>query len=122
VTRRITIRHLVVVLAWLGMVFAPLASPSNAMATSMEMAAAHTETTAISMPEGMPCCPDTPDQSDCAKNCALMAICAGTVFPAMVAGGWAISFAETTSAVILPSNAPKLSGLAQGPPPRPPKA
>jgi hypothetical protein len=119
VKRQFTIRHLLAALAWLGLVLAPLATPVAAM--SMEMAAAGVESSSMDMPEGMPCCPDQPAKPDCAKDCPFMAVCAGTVFPAM-SGGASLSVPLALSAVIAPRDDAKLSGLAQGPPARPPKA
>jgi len=119
--RRLTVLHLLAALAWLGLALAPLATPATAMAASMEMAAAGVDAASTDMPEGMPCCPDQPAKPDCAKDCPFMAVCAGTVFPVM-SGGTALSAPLVLLAVIAPRDDAKRSGLAQGPPARPPKA
>ena len=120
VNRRMTISHLLAALAWLGLTLVPLATPAAAMVMPMEIAAG-VETTSMDMPDGMPCCPETQRKPDCAKNCPFMAVCAGMAFPA-VTGGAALSAPVAVLAVIAPRDNDKLSGLAQGPPARPPKA
>jgi len=73
----------------------------------------------IDMPEGMPCCPETQKKPDCAKDCPFMAVCAGTIV-SLTAGG-VTPFAPSLLAVVAPTSDAKLSGLAQGPPARPPR-
>ena len=116
-----SIRHLLAVLAWVGLVVAPLATPAAAIAVPMEMAAANIEIALMDMPEGMPCCPDMPAKPGCAKDCPFMAVCAGIVYP-IVTGAATFSAPLTLLAVIAPDDDANLSGLAQGPPARPPKA
>jgi hypothetical protein len=108
-------------LAWLGLVLAPLATPAYAVVMSMEMAAASAENASMDMPEGMPCCLDKPAKPDCAKDCPFMTLCAGLAFPTLASGA-TLFVPIALLAVIAPRNDAKLSGLAQGPPPRPPKA
>jgi hypothetical protein len=121
VRREISIRHLLAVLAWLGLVVGPFAAPAAAMAVSLDMAAAATESASPDMPGGMPCCPDQPAKPDCAKDCPFMAACSGVVF-SPAANGAALSAPVALLAVVAPHNDAKRSGLAQGPPARPPKA
>jgi hypothetical protein len=116
VKRRLTIRHLLAALAMLGLVLGPMAAPTMAMSMDVVTSAS----TAMDMADGMPCCPDSPAKSDCAKVCPFMAVCAGLIFPGL--GGGAIFTVPTALlAVIAPRDDAKLSGLGQAPPPRPPK-
>jgi hypothetical protein len=117
VKRQFSIRHLLAGLAWLALVLAPLTAP----AAAMEMTSASIESGAMDMPDGMPCCPDQPAKPDCAKDCPFMAVCAGTVFPVM-SGGATLAVPLALLAVIAPRDDAKLTGMAQGPPARPPKA
>jgi hypothetical protein len=118
VKRRITIRHLLAALAWLGLILAPLATSAAAM-TSMDVAAAASEAASMDMPGGMPCCPESQKKPDCAKDCASMAMCAVKLLSGMAGTGIATPFSIST--LLAPADAAKLSGLAQAPPPRPPK-
>jgi hypothetical protein len=86
----------------------------------MEMAATSVEGTSMDMPEGMPCCPDPQKNSDCAKDCPFMALCAGMVFPPIA--DVVLAIPANLSAVIAPCNDAGLGGLTHGPPGRPPKA
>jgi hypothetical protein len=119
VKRRITIRHLLAALAWLGLVLAPLATPTRAMA-SVPMAAASVDTGAMDMSGDMPCCPQAQKAPDCAKDCPFIALCAGMAFP--IANTAAVNAPATVLAALAPHDDAKLSGLAQGPPAKPPKA
>lgn len=121
VKSRWTIRNLVAALAWLGLVFAPLTAPVATSAVSMEMTAAEAESDLTAMPEGMPCCPDRPAKPDCPKDCPLTAVCATTVVLTLVSSA-TLYVPIALLAVIVPHDDAKLSGLAQGPPVRPPKA
>ena len=84
----------------------------------MEMAA-EVDPSALYMPDGMPCCPDTQQKPDCGKECPFMAICAGMVVPPI---GTTFSVPVIPLGIVAPGSDAKLSGLAQGPPARPPKA
>jgi hypothetical protein len=118
VKRRMTIRHVLAALAWLGLVLGSLAG--SVTAAPMELAA-QVAPASTDMPEGMPCCPDKPAKPDCMKDCPFMAVCAGMAFPLLGAG--AAPFPPIgVFAVIGPHDDAKLRGLAQGPPARPPKA
>lgn len=116
---RAIIRHLLAALAWLGLLLGPMAAPTMAMPASMDMAAL--ATTDMNMSDAMPCCPDTPAKSDCAKVCPFMVVCAGLIFPGL-AGSATLSVPSALLAVIAPRDDAKLSGLGEAPPPRPPKA
>jgi hypothetical protein len=116
---KITIRHVLAALAWLGLTLAPLATPV-AMAASMEMAAVSVEVASMDMPEGMPCCPDAQKEPDCGKNCPFMALCAGMAFPPIA--GVAIVGPLSPLVVVAPHDDLGLDGMAHGPPARPPKA
>jgi hypothetical protein len=69
----------------------------------------------------MPCCPDEAPRSDCAKGCPLMALCAATgiLFFAPMPG---LNVTMTPARAFIPGSVAELRGLAQRPPPRPPKA
>jgi hypothetical protein len=118
VKRQFSIRHLVAALAWLGLVLLQHASPVSAMSTTMEMAA-EADSAVMQIPDGMPCCPDTQQKPECGKDCPFMAVCAGIVVPAT---GPTFSVPVALLAVLAPGSDDLLSGLAQGPPARPPKA
>jgi hypothetical protein len=112
-----TIRHLFAALALLGLVLGPMAAPTMGM--SMDMAAS--AMTDVDMSDAMPCCPDSPAKSDCAKVCPFMAVCAGLIFPGL-AGGATFTVPTALLTVIAPRDDAKRSGLGEAPPPRPPKA
>jgi hypothetical protein len=116
---RVTIRHLLAALAWLGLVLGPMAAPTMALPASMGTAAP--ATTDMNMSEAMPCCPDTPAKSDCAKVCPFMAVCAGLIFSGSSSSA-TLTAPSALLAVIAPRDDAKLRGLGQAPPPRPPKA
>ena len=117
VKRHFTIRHLLAALAVLGLVVAPLANA----AVALEKAATAAHADAMDMPDGMPCCPDMPAKPDCAKDCPLMAVCAGTGFSTPTASAAPVIPAALVMVIALRDD-PRLSGLGQAPPPRPPKA
>ena len=120
VKRRFTIRHLLAALALLGLVLGPMAAPTMAMPMSMDTAAS-AATADMDMADGMPCCPDTPAKSDCAKVCPFMAVCAGLIFQGLTSSA-ILTVPTALLAVISPRDDAKLSGLGEAPPPRPPKA
>ena len=129
VRHRWTIRHLFGALAWLGLVLAPVAMPVAAMAaplkmTAMDIAAmdmATVHAAPVDMPEGMPCCPETGKQPGGAKDCPFLALCTGILFPPLASGA-ALPFPLLHLAAVAPRNDTWRSGLAHGPPARPPKA
>ena len=112
-----TIRHLFAALALLGLVLGPMAAPTMGM--SMDMAAS--AMTDVDMSDAMPCCPDSPAKSDCAKVCPFMAVCARLIFLGLASGA-TLTVPTALLAVIAPRDGAKLSGLGEAPPPRPPKA
>ena len=97
------------------MVLAPTTVPAASVAMGMD--ATSVENGSTDMPDGMPCCPET----DYVKICPFMAVCSGTALQ-MIAGGPALNPPITVLAVISPRDGAKLSGLALGPPARPPNA
>lgn len=117
---RLTIRYVLAILAWIGLTLAPLTTPASAKVAPMEMAITDIEAAAVDMSEGMPCCPDTQNKPDCAQDCPLMVVCAVKIFPS--AAGAAVAAPLSFAMFIVPRDAAKLSGFAQAPPPRPPKA
>jgi len=119
-----TISRVFVVLAIAGLVLAPLARPAMAMPSQMqgtmsEHSAIDTQM-GMAMPADMPCCSDEAPASDCAKDCPLMALCmVGVMQSGPLAAALFISLG--LAGVVIPVNDADLSGLAQAPPPRPPK-
>src|SRR6476659_1182316 len=116
--RQFTVRHFLAVLAWLGLMLAPLATPV-AMVAPMDMTAGSGEMASMDMPEGMPCCPDAQKKPDCDKDCPFMALCAGMAFPPT--GDATIVVSLKLLATIGPHDDAGLGGLVHGPPARPPK-
>ena len=119
--RRLTICRFLAVLACLGMVLAPITVPAASIAVAMGMDATSVENGSTDMPDGMPCCPETQTKPDYVKNCPFAAVCNGTALQ-MTSGGPALNPPMTVLAVISPRDGAKLSGLALGPPARPPNA
>lgn len=119
--RSFTIRHLLATLALLGLVLGPVAAPAVAIPLPMDVAASAATGMNVDMSDGMPCCPDGPAKSDCAKVCPFMAVCAGLVF-AGFAGGASLAVPTALLATIAPRDDAERNGLGQAPPPRPPKA
>jgi hypothetical protein len=103
------------------MLLVPFATPLAAMPTTMELSASHAEGGPPHMPEGMPCCPDTQKAPDCAKDCPFLAVCSGSYFPPLTSAT-PIGLSMTLLAIVAPVDDAKLSGLAQGPPAKPPKS
>ena len=118
VKRTCTIRHLLAALAWLGLLLAPLASPTAAMAASTEMTAEHQAS--MDMPDGMPCCPETQKKPGCA-DCPLMALCAGPLV-ASVPSSLAVAVPVAYLAALVAPDDAERGGLVHGPPAKPPKA
>ena len=112
--------RLLAMLAVVGLIAGPFASRPSIAASEQIVAIAHDHASMNDVPDGMPCCPDTQQKSDCAKDCPFMAACSGIVFPPIASGALIVPL--TLLAVISPADEPELSGLAQGPPARPPKA
>lgn len=76
---------------------------------------------ATAMPADMPCCPEKVPASDCGKDCPLMALCMVSVLQSAPLGA-ALFIPFTLAGIVIPSNDADLGGLAQAPPPKPPKA
>jgi hypothetical protein len=106
--------RLLLALALFGLVLGPVAAPSGAPVAAQAM---------VSMPDGMPCCPDErPAVPDCAKDCPLALLCmAGTGGVQAPATPDFLSGAPADD-VFLRGRDVVLSSLAGEPPPRPPKA
>jgi hypothetical protein len=73
------------------------------------------------MPDGMPCCPESQQKPDCAKDCPFMALCAVQLLSG-IPNGAGIAAPLSFATRVLPGEVAKLSGFAQAPPPRPPNA
>lgn len=76
--------------------------------------------TGTAMPADMPCCPDKAPASDCGKDCPLMALCMASATLTTRVG--VPVFVARLAGVVRPGDDADLGGLAQAPPPRPPKA
>jgi hypothetical protein len=68
----------------------------------------------------MPCCPDETPKSDCAKDCPLMALCAASI--QFLPTAPELSIPVMPAHTLLGASTAERSGLAQRPPPKPPKA
>jgi hypothetical protein len=103
--------RLLALLAVIGLVLGPLAPSATAMpAAQMDMSA------------DMPCCPDEAPAKDCAgKLCPLLGVCMSIALQALLPGS-AFALRDSDTAIVPGTNDIGLSGLASGPPPRPPKA
>ena len=114
------LRHVLPLLAIMGLLLAPIARSASAMsATHSEPAAAAAEDATASMPQGMPCCPDEAPASDCAKGCPLMAICMSPFMQSVPGSGLPVP--QQIATVIAPDNDASPDRLGQPPPGRPPK-
>jgi hypothetical protein len=121
----LAIRHLLAGLAILGLTLTPLARPAFAVSADMAAAASDhapsVDNAAMAMPADMPCCPEQAPSPDCGKDCPLMALCMASVLQAAPHGA-ALLVPLTIASIVVPGESAKLSGLAQPPPARPPKA
>ena len=121
-----TIRRILMNLAVLGLVLAPLARPAVAMPGGQPTGMDHHAMMAgmadheMAMPESMPCCPDEAPMSDCGKHC-LMAMCAASLSPTLPDAGW-LPVPQVSAAELIAAGDLALSGRSPTPPPRPPKA
>ncbi len=76
--------RLLSILAIVGLLTAPMVTPSNAVTMDDTSMAGMSET--ASMPDGMPCCPnEKPALPDCAKSCPLAVVCVGSAVSAPAA-------------------------------------
>jgi hypothetical protein len=121
----LTICRLLAALALLGLVLAPLTRSAMADAGSSAPQSHHEMTAdmsadAAAMPEGMPCCPDSPPMPDCGKHC-LMAMCAASVMSTLPASTSQF-LPNVVSHKLAVHQDPALSGVPITPPPKPPRA
>jgi hypothetical protein len=120
---RLAISRLLTLLALAGLILGPLARPAMSMASPP--AAVMDDHTGMAMNGQamgeMPCCPDEAPKSDCAKDCPLMALCAATGIQFLTTTP-ALNLPTMHSARFRPNRAAELHGLAERPPPKPPKA
>jgi hypothetical protein len=118
------IRSLLAIVAVVGLVLGPIASPVMAMPAPMPTGVASdramVDGTAMAMPEDMPCCPTKAPIPDCDKDCLFMAMCA-TQFLADAVQGVGLVIPLGLASVFFPGNDTDVADLSQGPPPRPPK-
>jgi hypothetical protein len=122
-----TIRRVLMTLAVLGLISAPLARPLMAMPAHQSAGLDHHATMAdmadhaeMAMPESMPCCPDEAPASDCGKHC-LMMMCAASLSPTLPGAAW-LPVPQAATTELIASGDSTLSGRSPTPPPRPPKA
>jgi hypothetical protein len=120
---RLAISRLLVALAIVGLMLAPLARPAmaEAMKADLHVGMGANASDNMGMPADMPCCPDQAPVPDCGKDCPLMAMCLASMvlnLPASVG----LALPVTAAGLVLPGNDQDLSSLGHGPPPRPPKA
>jgi len=103
--------------AVLGILVAPHARQVSAAAPLPAQATA--AVSIVTVADDMPCCPDVPPASECAKHCPLMALCATQ----LLAGSTAVAL--VISMTLLPRPAPlsdaPLQGLGDHPPAKPPR-
>lgn len=121
VSIRLTIFRLLSVLAVCGLIAAPVVRPASAMA-GPEFPAATSSTNAEApdgMMEDMPCCPKTAPAG--CQDCPMMSLCHSGPIVSLYIEASVIAFSSKASVVPLLNEA-HLSGQAQGPPRRPPKA
>jgi hypothetical protein len=111
------------VLAVAGLVLAPMARPVMAMPSQMQsVMSEHGAADAhmgMAAPADMPCCPDK--APDCGKDCPLMGLCMANVLQFAPIGP-SLFISPTLASLVFPDDDAVLSGLAQPPPARPPKA
>jgi hypothetical protein len=112
----LVLRRVLSILAVLGVVTAPLSTPSIASAAGIgEMIASE------AMPGDMPCCPEQPVPPDCLKACPLLTICtAKTFLTSLESVTWVTGMSIIATAI--PRSDASRPSLAQGPPERPPQA
>ena len=121
-----TIRRILMSLAVLGLVLAPMARPAMTMPAEQSIGMGHHAMMAgmadqeTTMPESMPCCPDEAPMPDCGKHCAMM-MCAASLSPTLPSAAWVPAPQPAATELIADGGSP-LSGRIPAPPPRPPKA
>jgi hypothetical protein len=110
-------------LALVGLISSPLARPAMAMSAASLQAAAMDDHAGMMNGQAMgemPCCPDEAPKSDCAKDCPLMALCAATGLQFLTALP-GLKVPTMQAATLAPDRSAELHGVAQRPPPKPPK-
>ena len=119
-----TIRRILPALAIVGLVLAPVAQPVMAMPVDIQATVSgHAEMldhAAMTMPDGMPCCPHEQQKPDCGKDCPLMAMCTAPLYSTLPR--FAFSMPGIPHNVVTLRDDRMLHSLSQRPPPRPPKA
>ncbi len=107
--------RLIAILAFAGLVFAPVAPSIASSAIAMS--------TMAEMPDGMPCCPDDqPAIPDCAKDCPFAVVCTAVFVSATTQESSPLALRMLfQDRFPIPGDA-VLSSLIGDPPPRPPKA
>jgi hypothetical protein len=114
-------------LAVLGLVLAPLGRPAIAMPGDQSTGMDHHAMTAgmanhgeMAMPESIPCCPDEAPASDCGKHC-LMMMCTSSLSPTLPDAAW-LPVLQAAATELIAAGDLALNGRSPTPPPRPPKA
>ncbi len=127
---RLALYRLLLILAIVGLALAPLPAFSagagdrtvSIVGHSAHGNAAVATTAAMAMAGDMPCCPpDYPVKPDCNKACPLASLCFAKCVGRLIAadiGPFRIGLSEAS--ILRDEAAP--DGLAQAPPPRPPRA
>src|SRR3982751_1275971 len=107
------LRTLLPVVAIMGIVSAPLATPAAAAMLSVGQVTA--------MTDDMPCCPrEKPVVPDCQKACPLAALCVAKCFSGLASASAVPNRLGVALAMITGDEAAP-DTLAHGPPPRPPQ-
>jgi hypothetical protein len=116
------INRILLVLAVLGLVLAPMARPAMAVSVSMQDAMSNqvVADSEVGATDDMPCCPGKPSLPDCSKDCPFMALCGAIVLHGVSQNSLIAPL--TLVAVMLPGDPSALVSLAHAPPRKPPKA
>lgn len=112
---RRSIQRVLSILAVLGLLLAPFATPAMAVITDHQQAMSGQE----AMQSDMPCCPHEQQKPDCAKKCPLMAICMTQSLQATLFGS-SLSFPLRQATLVVLRDDRERDGLLQPPLPRPP--
>jgi hypothetical protein len=114
------LRHLLPLLAVIGLLLTPMTRSVSAMSAMHSEAAGAAEDAVASMPADMPCCPDKAPASGCAKDCPLLAICMSSCMQNL--SGTGLLIPHRLAGLVVPGNDASPEHLGQAPPGRPPKA
>ena len=113
--RMSAVSGLFVILALVGLVFAPAAPSLASSAMAMNMA--------VEMSGDMECCPDDqPAIPDCAKDCPFAVVCTAVFVSAPVSESLPLGLRISLKDRFPPCGDTEISSLVGDPPPRPPKA